>query len=154
MLVSIVKGRVAGYETLVEFANRHGVKENTVRIWVRRNKLETLLIGRDHWVKLGTPKPEGNLKRPRGGCYSKKFKWHRDGYLTITEYAELCGMYTQEVESAIRRKILVVEKYGGIRYIPESMPRYRVKYLNGSRHRYTFVLQPQHLPERGTKDNV
>lgn len=149
MMVSIVDGRVEGYETLSEYAKRMDVAEVTARLWVRRNKIETLLIGRDHWVKIGTAKPEDRRRgRPTGSCcdYSKS-KWHRDGYMTISEYATECEMYTQEVESAIRRKLLVVERFNGIRYIPNSMPKYRVRYLNGSHHRYTFVLQPS-LKER------
>lgn len=78
MMVSIVDGRVEGYETLSEYAKRIDVAEVTARVWVRRNKIETLLIGRDRWVKIGTEKPEERRRgRPKKEMKGEKEPWNR-----------------------------------------------------------------------------
>ena len=49
--VKIDNGRVVGYLTPKEVAKNFGVKEATVRIWLTRNKIEVLKIGKETWIK-------------------------------------------------------------------------------------------------------
>ncbi|MBQ7687196.1 MAG: hypothetical protein IJT28_08215 [Bacteroidaceae bacterium] len=66
MNVSIVNGRVEGYETTVEFAKRCSVCMSTVQEWIQNKKIQVLTIGRDHWIKIGTKKPIGHKGRGPG----------------------------------------------------------------------------------------
>lgn len=55
--VDIIEGVVCGYETTKEFADRCGVKEVTVRQWIRRGKIQSLKIGHENYIEFGTAKP-------------------------------------------------------------------------------------------------
>lgn len=49
--VTIEDGRPVGYLTSSEFAQKCGVAEATIRVWVKREKLATVLkIGTDLWI--------------------------------------------------------------------------------------------------------
>ena len=61
--VTIDNGKILGYETAEEFANRIGVNESTIRVWVKRGKIETLKIGNIHFVKIGTEKPQRKKRK-------------------------------------------------------------------------------------------
>ena len=57
MIIEIQNGRPVGYETVAEFAKRVKVDRDTIRVWVKHGKINTLKIGNDHWIKEGTEKP-------------------------------------------------------------------------------------------------
>lgn len=60
------KWRVTGYLTSYEYAERHGVKEGTVRKWIRYGKLEAVQIGTGWWVRKDEPVPP-NISRMKAG---------------------------------------------------------------------------------------
>lgn len=51
-------GRPVDYWALEVFAKVCGVTYEAVIQWIRRDKLDSLKIGRDHYILMGTPKPE------------------------------------------------------------------------------------------------
>lgn len=61
--VTVTDGHVDGYLTTKEFAIKHGLKENTVRVWICRNKIDILEIGTCHWIKSDTPVPLPKKRR-------------------------------------------------------------------------------------------
>lgn len=63
--VTITDGHVDGYLTPKEYAIKHGLKENTVRIWICRDKIDTLTIGSSQWIKSDTPIPLPKKRRRR-----------------------------------------------------------------------------------------
>lgn len=56
--VVIYKGHPIGYLSSAQFAKKVGVNKNTIRVWIRRNKIESLKIGNEHWIKGDTKYPE------------------------------------------------------------------------------------------------
>ena len=51
--VTIYNGRVMGYLTSAQFAKVNGVKNGTVRVWIKRGKIPVhflLKIGNDWWI--------------------------------------------------------------------------------------------------------
>ena len=57
--VTIENGRPVGYLTSAEFAQKCGVVEATIRGWVKRKKLKTVLkIGSDLWISESEDYPE------------------------------------------------------------------------------------------------
>lgn len=62
IMVEIENGRVKGYLMSGEFAKMWGVREVTVRQWIRRGKLESLKIGDTHWIKEDAVVLNGRLK--------------------------------------------------------------------------------------------
>ena len=58
MTVEIENGRPVGYLTTKEFSNKVHVELSTVRVWMRRNKLDVIKIGNDIWVKETQEYPE------------------------------------------------------------------------------------------------
>ena len=60
-IVSVVNGRVIGYLTSAEYAKYNGVKESTVRVWIKRGKIPKhflLKIGKYWWINTAMPKME------------------------------------------------------------------------------------------------
>ena len=55
--ITVKDGRPIGYITTSEYAEQCGVQKITVRQWIRRGKLETVQIGRQHFIPSGTEKP-------------------------------------------------------------------------------------------------
>lgn len=62
IMVEIENGRIKGYETTKEFAERMNVKQGTIRVWVRRGKLTVLKVGDTSWVPIGTERPTSGKK--------------------------------------------------------------------------------------------
>lgn len=60
------KWRVTGYLTSYEYAERHGIKESTVRKWIRYGKLEAVQIGTGWWVREDEPVPP-NISKMKAG---------------------------------------------------------------------------------------
>ena len=60
-IVSIYNGRVMGYMTIAEYAKINGVKESTIRVWIKRGKIPKhflLKIGNSWWINTSMPKME------------------------------------------------------------------------------------------------
>ena len=64
MIVEIQNGRIIGYITSKELATKLGVTHATIRIWVKRKKLEALKVGDELWFKENTTYPERKRKIP------------------------------------------------------------------------------------------
>jgi excisionase family DNA binding protein len=58
VFVEIQNGRIVGYITSKELAEKLGVTMSAIRIWVHRNKLEALKVGDELWFKADTEYPE------------------------------------------------------------------------------------------------
>ena len=58
MFVEIQNGRIVGYITSKELAEKLGVTMSAIRIWVHRKKLEALKVGDELWFKEDTEYPE------------------------------------------------------------------------------------------------
>lgn len=58
MFVEIQNGRIVGYITSKELAEKIGVTMSAIRIWVHRNKLEALKVGDELWFKEDTGYPK------------------------------------------------------------------------------------------------
>lgn len=58
MIVEIQNGRIVGYVTSKELATKLGVSDVTIRVWVKRKKLEALKVGDELWFKEDTTYPE------------------------------------------------------------------------------------------------
>lgn len=54
MTVEIIDGKVVGYLTTEEFANRIGKKPQTIRKLICEGKIPTLKVGRQRFIKEGT----------------------------------------------------------------------------------------------------
>lgn len=65
MFVEIQNGRIVGYITSKELAEKLGVTMSAIRIWVLRNKLEPLKIGNELWFKEDIEYPERRKRASR-----------------------------------------------------------------------------------------
>jgi len=66
--VSIYNGRVMGYLTSTEYAKINGVKESTVRVWIKRGKIPKhylLKISNSWWIDTSMPKMERKKSHPK-----------------------------------------------------------------------------------------
>ena len=61
--VEIENGKIKGYETTKEFAQRLGVDQVVVRQWIYTGKLKVLKVGNTSWVENGTKRPTTPRKR-------------------------------------------------------------------------------------------
>lgn len=66
MIVEIQNGRIVGYVTSKELATKFGVTGVTIRVWVKRKKLEALKVGDELWFKEDTTYPERKRKKLAG----------------------------------------------------------------------------------------
>ena len=62
IMVEIEDGRIKGYETTKEFAERMNVLDGTVREWIHRGILTTLKVGDVNWIPVGTERPTNEKK--------------------------------------------------------------------------------------------
>lgn len=58
MFIEIQNGRIVGYITSKELAEKLGVTVSAIRVWVRRGKLEALKVGDELWFKEDTEYPK------------------------------------------------------------------------------------------------
>lgn len=63
MIVEIQNGRIVGYITSKELATKLKVTEATIRVWIKRKKLEVLKVGDTLWFKDDTTYPERRRKK-------------------------------------------------------------------------------------------
>ena len=66
-----------------------------------------------------------------------------EGYWTVREYADECHLRKCEVETLIKRKLLVTVKIDQLRYIPKNMPKYKAIHLAkipGVCRKYMFAV--------------
>ena len=50
-MVVILDGEPVGYMGTKEAAEYIGIKQDTIRKWIAGGKLQTLKIGKEHWIK-------------------------------------------------------------------------------------------------------
>ena len=62
-MVLLVNGKPQGYVSSSEFAKMHNIAEVTVRVWIRRKKIDGLKVGNQWFIKPETPYP---IARRRG----------------------------------------------------------------------------------------
>lgn len=65
MFVEIQNGRIVGYITSKELAEKLEVTMSAIRIWVHRNKLEPLKVGNELWFKEDIEYPERRKRASR-----------------------------------------------------------------------------------------
>ena len=61
--VILIDGKPQGYISSSEFAKMHNVAEVTVRVWIRRKKIEGLKVGNQWFIKPDVPYP---IEKKRG----------------------------------------------------------------------------------------
>lgn len=61
--VTLVDGKPTGYLSTKEFAESIGAAQSTIRVWIRRQKIEALKIGSEWFIQKGTSFPK---EKPRG----------------------------------------------------------------------------------------
>lgn len=72
-IVTLVNGKPQGYVSSTEFAKMHNIAEVTVRVWIRRKKIEGLKVGNQWFIKPETPYPvEKKRGRRSVNCGSNK----------------------------------------------------------------------------------
>lgn len=68
--VTVVDGVVVGYLTAAEYARRYGIKEATIRQWIRRGKIKAFKIGPVSYISETQEPPEygkpGRKKKENG----------------------------------------------------------------------------------------
>lgn len=64
-IVTLINGKPRGYLSSKEFAESVGVQQTTVRIWIRREKLEAIKVGNEWFIRIGTPRPEEKRRGPK-----------------------------------------------------------------------------------------
>lgn len=65
MLYEIQNGRIVGYITSKELAEKLGVTISAIRVWVHRKKLEALKVGDELWFKEDTEYPKRRKRASR-----------------------------------------------------------------------------------------
>lgn len=50
VVVVIMDGKPIGYMSAPEAAEYIGVEKSTIRVWIKRGKISTLKIGKEHWI--------------------------------------------------------------------------------------------------------
>ena len=55
-------GKIVGYSSVFDMASKWGIGDATIRLWIKRKKLDCIVIDGRHYIKSDTPKPE--LEKP------------------------------------------------------------------------------------------
>lgn len=63
--------RIMGYLTHAEYAEKHGLREGSVRRWIYHGKIRAVRIGNGWWIKEDTPLPP-NISKMK---FEEKIKW-------------------------------------------------------------------------------
>ena len=83
LTVKLIDGvwKVVGYLTTYEYAEKHGVREATVRKWIYQGKLDAVQIGNGWWVGEDEPLPP-NISKMR---FDEKTEYMRKNGSRLTE---------------------------------------------------------------------
>ena len=49
--ITVRDGQIIGYLSATEYARKYKIPEATVRVWIKRGKLESLKIGINNYIK-------------------------------------------------------------------------------------------------------
>ena len=125
--VTIENGRPVGYFTSAEFAQKCGVVEATIRGWVKRKKLKTLLkIGSDLWISEKEDYPE-RKKRAEEGKVAKD----RELFYFVEDIANILEVNSETVRRWIRSgklKAKAESKRSGYRIVHEDLKEFVLGY--------------------------
>lgn len=123
--ITIENGRPVGYLTSAEFAQKCGVNDATIRTWVKRGKLNSVLkIGSDLWI----PEDEGypvriNKKRNANKEVAKDFEF----FYFVEDVATILKVDRETVRRWIRSGKLKAKsesKRGGYRIEHEELTKF------------------------------
>lgn len=96
--VTIENGRPVGYLTSAEFAQKCGVVEATIRGWVKRKKLKTVLkIGSDLWISESEDYP---MRRKRADNEKTDIDFERSYF--VEDVADILDVNRETVRRWIR----------------------------------------------------
>ncbi len=79
-------GTVDGYLTSYQYAEKHGLKEGTIRRWIYAGKLAAVQISNSWWIKEDMPPPPKicNLKEKERKEYMKTHKLNPKYFRSIS----------------------------------------------------------------------
>ena len=92
LTVAIENGRIKGYLTTAEFAKKCKVEQATVRVWIKRGKINCLKIGKENWIHENTIYP-GRSKNKEADCSNKRNVLISKNAI-LEEYRNICGPMT------------------------------------------------------------
>ena len=125
--VTIENERPVGYLTSTEFAQKCGVAEATIRVWVKRKKLKTVLkIGSDIWISENEYYPE-RRKRVK----EEKVTMASNIIYFVEDVAKILEVDRETVRRWIRSGKLNAEassKRGGYRITHENLKEFALLY--------------------------
>ena len=135
--ITIENGRPVGYLTSAEFAQKCGVVEATIRGWVKRKKLNTLLkIGSDLWISEKEDYPE-RKKRAEEGKVAKD----RELFYFVEDIANILEVNSETVRRWIRSgklKAKAESKRSGYRIAHEDLKEFVLGYSTRTRDLWRF----------------
>lgn len=124
--VDIFRGRPMGYVTAEEFAKTCGVSRNTIRVWIRRGKLQWVLkIGNDWWIDVSNKKPERKKRAQKSNSKPTKSLYF------VEEIAEMLEVNPETVRRWIRTGVLKwTNRNHGYRVSREDLEDYVTNYAS------------------------
>lgn len=132
--VTIENGRPVGYLTSAEFAQKCGVADATIRVWMKRGKLKTVLkIGNDLWISEEEVRPERKKKELTDIETTKDFEF----FYFVEDVAIIFEVDRETVRRWIRSGILNAKldsKRMGYRITHEDLEKFAVTYSAKSRN--------------------
>ena len=81
-------GRIEGYLTHAEYAEKHGLRESLIRKWIYNRKLDAVKIGTGYWIKENEPIPKDITRMKMDekiGYYLKKMSEPKEEFLVFKE---------------------------------------------------------------------
>lgn len=111
-------GRVEGYLSSNQFAEKCGVDPNTIRVWIGRGKIaDYIKIGSDYWISENEPKP------------GRKVRTHEDdkvfeAFYFVEDVANMLDVNQETVRRWIRSGALNAKMYskkGGYRILASDL---------------------------------
>lgn len=125
--VTIENGRPVGYLTSAEFAQKCGVVEATIRGWVKRKKLKTVLkIGSDLWIS----ESEDYHERKKRAEEDEATK-DREPFYFVEDVANILEVNSETVRRWIRSgklKAKAESKRNGYRIAHEDLKEFALAY--------------------------
>lgn len=125
--VIIENGRPVGYLTAAEFAQKCGVAHATIRAWMKRGKLKTVLkIGSDLWISEEEVRPERKKE-----LTNKKITKDFEFFYFVEDVASILEVDPETVRRWIRSGALNAKKVSmrrGYRITDEDLKKFALTY--------------------------
>lgn len=126
--VTIENGRPVGYLTSAEYAQKCGVADATIRVWMKRGKLKTVLkIGNDLWISEEEARPERKKKELTDIETKKEFEF----FYFVEDVAIILDVDRETVRRWIRSGTLNAKmdsRRKGYRIMHDDLKKFAVTY--------------------------